>query len=72
MEIKLFCDRLIERGCVVLISNNDTTYVRELFDDDNYRIVYEINQVDANRNINSSGKKRANKVKEVLIYGTRR
>lgn len=71
-RMKLFCDRLIERGCVVLISNNDTTYVRELFDDDNYRIVYEINQVDANRNINSSGKKRANKVKEVLIYGTRR
>ena len=71
-RMKLFCDRLIERGCVVLISNNDTTYVRELFDDDNYRIVYEINQVDANRNINSSGKKRSNKVKEVLIYGTRR
>ena len=71
-RMKLFCDRLIERECVVLISNNDTTYVRELFDDDNYRIVYEINQVDANRNINSSGKKRSNKVKEVLIYGTRR
>ena len=71
-RMKLFCDRLIELGCVVLISNNDTTYVREVFDDDNYRIVYEINQVDANRNINSSGKKRANKIKEVLIYGTRR
>lgn len=71
-RMKGFCDRLIELGCVVLISNNDTTYVRELFSDDNYEIVYQINQVDANRNINSIGEKRANKVQEVLIYGTRR
>lgn len=71
-RMKKFCDRLIENGCTVLISNNDTSFVRQLFSGDNYRIVYEINQVDANRNINSYGKKRSSKVKEVLIYGTRR
>ena len=67
--MKNFCDKLIEAGCIVLISNNDTTYVRHLFEGQNYKIVYEINQVDANRNINSSAKKRSTKVKEVLIYG---
>lgn len=71
-RMKNFCDKLIELGCKVLISNNDTSYVRRLFAGDNYEIVYEINQVDANRNINSSGGKRASKVKEVLIYGTKR
>ncbi len=68
-RMKNFCDKLIEAGCIVLISNNDTTYVRNLFEGQNYKIVYEINQVDANRNINSSAKKRSTKVKEVLIYG---
>ncbi|HHU80320.1 MAG TPA: Dam family site-specific DNA-(adenine-N6)-methyltransferase [Acholeplasmataceae bacterium] len=72
MRMKKFCDQLIEKGCVVLISNNDTTYVRDLFSGENYKIVYEINQVAANRSINSSGKKRSSKVREVLIYGTRR
>lgn len=72
VRMKDFCDRLIENGCIVLISNNDTSFIRQLFACDNYQIVYEINQVDANRNINSSAGKRANKVKEVLIYGTRK
>lgn len=72
IRLKLFCDKLIELGCIVLISNNDTTFVRELFNDNNYKIVYEIKQIKANRNINSSGKKRAKKVHEVLIYGKRK
>ena len=71
-RMKQFCDRLIEKGCIVLISNNDTSYVRELFSGDNYQIVYEITQIDANRNINSSVKKRSRKDKEVLIYGTKK
>lgn len=71
-RLKEFCDELIEKGCHVLISNNDTTFVRRTFSGSQYKIVYEIKQVSANRNINSSGKKRATKVKEVLIYGTRR
>lgn len=71
-RMKKFCDDLIKIGCTVLISNNDTTFVRDLFKGDNYEIVYEIKSLQANRNINSSGKKRATKVQEVLIYGKRR
>ena len=77
-ELKECSDALINKGCYVLISNNDTAYVRKLFDDKNYEInpipvnydaiSYDIQEIPANRTINSKGDGR-NKVQEVLIFG---
>lgn len=68
IKMKAVCDKLINRDCTVIISNNDTTFVRELFSEDSKYTIYEILPVYANRNINSNGLKRG-KVKEVIIYG---
>lgn len=71
IRLKKTCDRLISNGCFVLISNNDTKFVRELFNEsDNYEIVYSTKTIKANRNINS--KKERKKVDEVLIYGRKK
>lgn len=67
-RLKLTCDELIARGCQVLLSNNDTKFVRDTFSSDNYEIVYETKVIKANRNINSKASKRK-KVDEVLIHG---
>ena len=72
LRLKLFSDKLIKMGCNILISNNDTSFVRETFSGDNYEIIYQFNEVEANRNINSSAKQRSSKVKELLIYGTKK
>ena len=70
-RLKKLCDCLISRGCNVLISNNDTKFVRELFSSNsNYEIVYETKTIKANRNITS--KKERKKVDEVLIYGRKK
>ena len=51
---------LSDRGCYVMLSNNKTSLISELYKD------YNIYVIEANRNINSNGKKRG-KVKEVII-----
>ncbi|MDO4466428.1 MAG: Dam family site-specific DNA-(adenine-N6)-methyltransferase [Bacillota bacterium] len=58
------CDDLIRRGCIIVLSNNDTSYVNELFSSD----YYQIKHIEAHRLINCDGKRRA-KAKEVIIYG---
>lgn len=63
-RLKEVADVLIDRGCIVLISNNATQYVLSLFDDDKYTI----KNISANRSINSIGSNRKN-ASEVLIYG---
>lgn len=63
-RLKEVADVLIEKGCIVLISNNATQFVESLFNDPRYTIKY----VNANRSINSIGDNRKN-AKEVLIYG---
>ena len=63
-RLKEVADALVEKGCIVLISNNATQFVVSLFDDPKYSIKY----VNANRSINSIGDNRKN-AKEVLIYG---
>lgn len=63
-RLKLICDDLIKRGCKVIISNNDTTFVNDLFSD----IHYTIEHIYASRMINCKGKKRK-AAKEVIIYG---
>lgn len=51
---------LDEKGCYVMLSNHNTTLVNELYKG------YNINVIEAKRNINSNGKKRGN-VEEVII-----
>ena len=51
---------LADRGCYVMLSNHNTTLVKELYKD------YRIHVIEAKRNINSNGKKRG-KVEEVII-----
>ena len=58
------CDELIKRGCTIILSNNDTKYVNELFSSSSY----DIEHIEAHRLINCDGKRRR-KAKEVIIYG---
>lgn len=56
--------QLIEKGCVVIVSNNDTTFVRALFKEP----VFTIESIEAKRYINCKANNR-NGIKEVIIYG---
>lgn len=51
---------LSNKGCYVMLSNNNTTLIKELYKDFNIHII------EAKRSINSNGKKRV-KVEEVII-----
>ena len=59
-ELKTICDELAIRGCKIILTNNDTEFVRELFKDYNFR------EVEVKRSINRDGKNR--KGKELVIY----
>ena len=59
-ELKMICDELSIRGCKVVLTNNDTEFVRELFKDYNFR------EIEVKRSINRDGKNR--KGKELVIY----
>ena len=52
--------KLSDRGCYVMLSNHNTSLIKELYKDFNVHIV------EAKRNINANGKKRG-KVEEVII-----
>jgi DNA adenine methylase len=73
-RLKNLCDKLIQNGVHVLISNNATEKVLSLFGDEKYQIIdisYQIDKLDVHRSIGSSITSRK-KVKEVLIYGQRK
>ncbi len=59
IRLKSVCDDLTRRGCRVVVSNNDTAFIRELFKD------YIIHEVGVRRSINRNGDNR--KGKEVII-----
>jgi DNA adenine methylase len=59
-RLKGVVDDLTRRGCMVLLSNSATDFIKDLYAD------YEIVHVEANRNINSVGTGRG-KINEVLI-----
>ena len=63
-QLKNLSLTLIQKGCTVILSNNDTTYVRELFSDK----LFAIQGIEAKRYINCKPNKRSG-VKEVIIYG---
>ena len=64
VRLKNLWDRLITKGCRVIVSNNDTQFVNELFNSSSYNIIH----IEASRFISCDGSKRT-KVKEVIIYG---
>ena len=59
-RLKTVCDELVSKGCKVVITNNDTEFVRELFKNYNFK------EVEVKRSINRDGNKR--KGKELIIY----
>lgn len=64
LRLKKTCDQLVERGCHIIVSNNDTKFVRKCFSEE----CYKIRKVVAKRYINCDGKNRS-KADEVIIYG---
>lgn len=63
-RLKLLCDKLVKRGCKVVISNNDTPFVNALFDDPFYKIEHVVTSWTINRDTKSRKEK-----KEVIIHG---
>ncbi|MBS3991584.1 MAG: Dam family site-specific DNA-(adenine-N6)-methyltransferase [Erysipelothrix sp.] len=63
-RLRKCCDSLVDIGCKVIISNNDTEFVNTLFNDQRYTI----KKIEVQRLIGSSNKSRR-KEKEVIIYG---
>lgn len=59
-ELKMICDELSIRGVKVVLTNNDTEFVRKLFTGYNFK------EVEVKRSINRDGNKR--KGKELIIY----
>ena len=59
-ELKIVCDELSIKGVKVVLTNNDTEFVRKLFTGYNFR------EVEVKRSINRDGNKR--KGKELIIY----
>lgn len=65
IRLRDLCIKLIKKGCKVIISNNDTEFVNEIFTNDYFTIKH----IEAKRYINCDGRKRSH-VKEVIIYGS--
>lgn len=59
-RLKVVCDILNEKGVKFLLSNSNTKFINELYKN------YQIDEVDARRNVNSNASKRG-KIKEVLV-----
>lgn len=62
VRLKLLCDRLTRQGIKILLSNSSTTFIRDLYNEDQYII----ENIKAKRAINSQADKRG-EIDEVLI-----
>ncbi len=68
-KLKRECDDAIKRGAFVIISNNATTKVINLFKQDpKYKILYDVNEFHTLRSINCKGSERKTG-SEVIIWG---
>ncbi len=67
-KLKTYCDKALERGAYVIISNNATTRVVELFDDPKYKVYYDPNRLNTKRMINCNASER-NTGKEIIFWG---
>lgn len=65
-DLKNLCDELVDRGCHIVLSNNGTPFVRELFNDEKYII----ENISVRRSISCNSESRK-KVEEVIIYDRR-
>lgn len=69
-KLKKLCDKAIENGAHVIISNNATEKVMNLFKSDPfYKICYEINKLSTLRSINCKGAERKTG-QEVIFWGS--
>lgn len=69
INLKKTCDRAINRGAFVIVSNNATTKVINLFEQDPYyKIFYDISQFATLRSINCNGEERRTG-KEAIFWG---
>ena len=69
-ELKIECDRCIEAGATIILSNNNTKKVRDIFGNDSEHdyIFYSIEELNTKRMINCKGDNRLNG-KEIIIWG---
>lgn len=68
-ELKKVCDLAIERGAIVIISNNATSKVINLFEQDsNYTIYHDVNRFSSLRSINCKANERKTG-KEAIFLG---
>lgn len=68
-KLKEACDKAINRGAFVIISNNATKKIIDLFEQDpQYKIFYDMNSFNTLRSINCNGAERKNG-KEVIFWG---
>lgn len=69
VKLKKECDSAIKKGAFVIISNNATTKVMQLFmDDPSYKIFYDVNEFSTLRSINCKGTERKTG-KEAIFWG---
>lgn len=67
-RLKEKCDECLTKEAYVIISNNETTKVRALFEKDPQYVIYDLQNLSTKRLINSNGTQR-NTGKELLIVG---
>lgn len=67
-KLKSCCDRTLERGAYVIISNNATNRVIELFDDPKYKVYYDSNKLSTKRMINCNANERKTG-REIIFWG---
>jgi DNA adenine methylase len=68
IRLKAKCDECLSKEAYVLISNNETSKIRALFEKDPQYIIYDLHNLETKRMINSKGNLR-NTGKELLIVG---
>lgn len=65
-ELRDVCNKLIDMGVNVILSNHNTKFIIDLYKDDKYYIQ---KIIDARRMLNSDSTKRSKKPIEIIIYG---
>lgn len=68
IRLKQKCDECLSKEAYVIISNNETTKIRALFEKDPQYVIYDLHNLETKRMINSKGDMR-NTGKELLIVG---
>lgn len=69
VKLKVCCDEAIDKGAFVIISNNATKKVLELFEEDpKYKIFYDVSEFNTLRSINCNGANRKTG-KEAIFWG---